>query len=142
MSSRTARKAAMRSLEALLPTLTDPDAKLQATALQDRLRAVPAAPTTPPAPTAPPSPPASGAQTSEVPTPPEGSSRYQEALEREARWQRETERYNQAVVLNNRHDFEGALKILEELAKSATNDEVKAAAVAFRNRLRARLGRS
>jgi len=142
MANRGDQAGALRSLETLLPTLTDPEAKSQAAALRDRLRAVPAAPTTTPSPTAQPSPTASGAQTSEVPTPPEGTSRYQEALEREALWQRETERYNQAVALNNRHDFEGALRIVEELAKSATNDEVKAAAVTFRNRLRARLGRS
>lgn len=134
MANHGDRAGALRSLGELLPTLTDLAAKTQATTLLESLQEAHPPTTAPPSST-------SGVRTSDAIISPKDSEDRRRAIERETRSQHEAELYNQAVTLHNRGDSQGALKIVEELATSATNAEVKTAAVAFRARILARLGR-
>jgi tetratricopeptide (TPR) repeat protein len=119
---------AQAALDRLIPQLADANLRAAAIAFRSSLAAG-AAP--PPAPTV---------TTDGLVLPP--VSARDAALRREAMAQREAERYNEAAALASRGKLKEALAIAEDLAKNASNETVKTAAIGLAQRLAARLAKA
>jgi hypothetical protein len=124
--------AALAACDEALTSIADPMLRAQVVNLRDEIQAG----TPPPVPG-----PMSGA--GETTTTTDGGNRgttslRQKDVDREVRSQKEAARYNEAVALHNNREYAGALRITDDLAANATNEEVRKAAVAFAARIRAK----